>query len=133
MKNWDGNGEFDPESRSTRSIRDDRYSYIVRFPNMDANNRPLSPEQLMTPASREFYDLKKDPWEQNNLIHDERFADEIGKLANRMKAYGLETMDPRFTGDLDVFVQTRRYVQMRKNLGYGDTLKLPYEKAALSN
>ena len=135
-RNWmmtglEWHGEFDPESRSTRSIRDDRYSYIVRYRNVDEDNRPLSRRELMTPVTKEFYDLKKDPWEQVNLIDDPRYSDKFRKLDERMKAYGLETNDPRMTGKMGLFNETRQYVQMRKRIGYEDTLELPFEEAAL--
>ena len=39
-------GEFDPESRSCRSIRDDRYAYVVRYDNVDEQGKPLDNEAL---------------------------------------------------------------------------------------
>lgn len=130
-RNWmmtglEWHGEFDPETRSSRTIRNDRYSYIVRYHNVDKSNLPLSRKELVKPHQKEFYDLKNDPWEQNNLIDDPRYAGEVEKLARQMRAYGHQTGDPRVTGKLDIFIKSRQYVQMRKRLGYGETTKLPF-------
>lgn len=134
-RNWmmtglEWHGEFDPESRSTRSLRNDRYSYIVRYKNVDNFGNPLSSPELIDPYAKEFYDLTNDPWEQKNLIDDPRYAGDIEKLAEQMRSYGLATRDPRSTGELDIFIQTRRYVQMRKKMGYENTLNLPFDRAA---
>ena len=56
-------GEFDPESRSCRSIRDDRYAYVVRYNHGDHRGKPLDYEASMKPSKIELYDLKKDPWQ----------------------------------------------------------------------
>ena len=131
-RNWmmtglEWHGEFDPETRSSRSIRNDWYSYIVKFRNVDDANDALSNQELTEPFQREFYDLMVDPWEQKNLIDDPRHAAEIEKLEMQMRAYALETGDPRFTGDMDIFRQTREYVQKRKRIGYEETLTLPFD------
>ena len=55
-------GEFDPESRSCRSIRDDRYAYVVRYANVNKQGKPLDNEALMEPSKIEFFDLEEDPW-----------------------------------------------------------------------
>ncbi len=133
MTGLEWHGEFDPESRSTRSIRNDRYSYIVRYRNVDNSGSPLSGRELMDPHAKEFYDLTDDPWEQKNLIDDPRYDSDIKELAEQMRSYGEATQDPRFTGELDIFIQTRRYVQMRKKMGYENTLKLPFDKAAFQS
>ena len=73
-----------------------------------------------------------DPWEQKNLIDDPRYDSDSKKLAEQMRSYGQATQDPRFTGELDFFIQTR-YVQMRKKMGYEKTLKLPFDKAAFQS
>ena len=88
MTGLEWHGEFDPESRSTRSIRNDRYSYIVRFRNVDNSGSPLSDRELMDPYAKEFYDLTDDPWEQKNLIDDPRYDSDIKKLADQMRSYG---------------------------------------------
>ena len=57
-------GEFDPVSRSSRSICDDRYAYVVLYSNVDAQGKPLYNAEMIKPAKVEFYDLKSDPWQQ---------------------------------------------------------------------
>lgn len=126
MTGLEWHGEFDPDSRSTRTIRNDRFSYILRFRNVDAHGAPLSNAELVIPYQREFYDLREDPWEQQNLVDDPRYAEQIKALDNQMRHYALETNDPRFTGEMDAFRRTRDYVQKRKRIGYEDTLDLPF-------
>jgi uncharacterized sulfatase len=47
-------GEFDPASRSCRSIRDDRYAYLVRYANVDDQGRPLDTAALVKPVKAEL-------------------------------------------------------------------------------
>lgn len=42
----------------------------------------------------EFYDLNADPYEMENLIHDEYYGDELTRLQDRLFAWMLETRDP---------------------------------------
>ena len=80
-------GEFDPESRSCRAIRDDRYAYVVRYDNVDGQGKPLDNKALMKPSKIEFYDLEKDPWQMNDLADDPKVADGK-KTAGRQAAEG---------------------------------------------
>ncbi|MCG6190496.1 sulfatase family protein [Maribellus maritimus] len=121
-------GEFDPDSRSSRSIRDDRFAYIVSYNNVDENGLPLTNIESIKPAKVEFYDLINDPWQLNDLSKDPAFADDMQRLANEFRQYGMLTKDPRVTGEMDIFTDTRQYVQKRKRIGYGKTLMLPFSK-----
>ena len=67
-------GEFDPESRSCRSIRDDRYAYLVRYANVDGQGQPLDTAALVMPVKEELYDLEKDPWQLHDLASDPAMA-----------------------------------------------------------
>ncbi|TWU67339.1 sulfatase [Crateriforma conspicua] len=113
-------GEFDPDSRSSRSIRNDRFSYIVRYGNA---NGP----QWTHPIAKEFYEVANDPWEQHNLIDDPQYSDDVASLSSQLEQYQRQTGDPRVTGDQYIFRKTRDYVQKRKRVGYGRTLTLPFE------
>ncbi|EMI57751.1 sulfatase family protein [Rhodopirellula sallentina] len=113
-------GEFDPASRSSRSIRNDRFSYIVRYGNIGGS-------QWATPIAKEFYDVANDPWEQHNLIDDPQYTDDIASLSSQLEQYQRQTGDPRITDDQDIFRRTRDYVQKRKRVGYDQTLTLPFE------
>jgi uncharacterized sulfatase len=121
-------GEFDPESRSCRSIRDDRYAYVVRYANVDEQGKPLDNKALMKPSTIEFYDLEKDPWQMNDLAEDPRFADEKKRLADKLRRVGMESGDPRMTGEIDLFRKTRQYVQKRKRMGYQKSGSLPFDE-----
>lgn len=57
-------------------IRNDRYKYVRRFYEID-----------------EFYDLKADPKELHNLIHDPRRKDMISYMRDKMLSFYMETCD----------------------------------------
>ncbi|MEO1013535.1 MAG: sulfatase, partial [Bacteroidota bacterium] len=119
-------GEFDPISRSSRSIRDNRFAYVVHYNNVDENGVHLTKEEAIKPVKTEFYDLQNDPWQLTDLKTDPEYSDTMETLAKKLHQNGIRTKDPRFTGEMDIFIKTRQYVQKRKKLGYGETLKLPY-------
>ncbi|MCU0784549.1 MAG: sulfatase-like hydrolase/transferase [Verrucomicrobia bacterium] len=124
-------GEFDPVSRSSRSIRDDRYAYSLLYNNVDGQGKPLDREAWMKPAKIEFYDLQNDPWQLNNLADDPKYADEKKRLADKLFNVGKQSGDPRVTGQMDLvdlFQQTRQYVQKRKHMGYTKSGNLPFDE-----
>jgi uncharacterized sulfatase len=111
-------GEVDPESRSSRTIRDDRYAYLVRYANVDTHGQPLDAAALVKPVKEELYDLEQDPWQLHDLAGNPAVAAEQRRLATELREAGTRRGDPRFTGDMAVFVNTRSYVQKRKQMGY---------------
>ena len=121
-------GEFDPESRSCRSIRDDRYAYLVRYANVDGQGKPLDTAALVKPVKEEFYDLEKDPWQLHDLADDPTVGAERKRLATRLREEGTRRGDPRFTSDMALFAKTRAYVQKRKKIGYSETADLPFDE-----
>lgn len=121
-------GELDPASRSCRSIRDDRYASIVRYANVDGQGRPLDAAALVRPVKEEFYDLDKDPWQLHDLAGDPAVAVEQKRLANQLREEGSRGGDPRFTGEMALFVKTRAYVQKRKQIGYDKAVALPFDE-----
>jgi len=122
-------GEFDPESRSCRSIRDDGYAYVVRYNNVDDRGKSLENEALIKPAKVEFYHLEEDPWQMNDLANAPKVADEKKRLAEKLRKVGIESGDPRVTGEMDLFRKTRQYVQKRKQMGYKKSGSLPFNDA----
>lgn len=119
-------GEFDPVSSTFRTIRDDNYAYIVRYDNVDVKGEILSGDKAIQPARTEFYDLIKDPWQLNDLIDNPKYTNEKRKLAKKLQEFGMQTKDPRVTGDMEIFIKTRQYVQKRKRIGYSKTIQLPF-------
>ena len=92
-----------------RCIRTEQYKYIINFEFNTAYDAPADIQRgeiyltniddYMQPRPRyELYDLKDDPWEQNNLAEDagmQPVRDELhGRLADWMK----ETEDPLLDG-----------------------------------
>ncbi len=112
-------GEFDPASRSHRTFRNDRFAYIVRYGNS------LPPGDSMTPDAEiigeELYDMEKDPWQRNSLVGNPEYTKILAELQAGLREYALETGDPRFTGKMKVFRETRNFVQDRKRRGYEKT------------
>lgn len=121
-------GEFDPQSRSCRSIRDDRYAYLVRYANVDGQGKPLDTAALVKPVQEEFYDLEKDPWQLHDLVDDPAVAAEQKRLADQLREECARRGDPRFTAEMALFVKTRAYVQKRKKIGYSETGALPFDE-----
>jgi uncharacterized sulfatase len=121
-------GEFDPTSRSCRSIRDDRYAYLVRYANVDGQGQPLETAALVKLVKEEFYDLEKDPWQFHDLVGDPAVAAEQKRLADQLREECARRGDPRFTAEMALFVKTRAYVQKRKKIGYSKTGAIPFDE-----
>ncbi len=115
-------GEFDPVSRSSRAIRDSRYAYIVNYGNIPGTEPDpllrLRDLPLLPRPDEELFDLEKDPWQMQNVIDDPEYAEVKERLKAKLKAYQLETNDPRATGEMKIFEETRQFVQKRKRAGY---------------
>jgi len=109
-------GEFDPVSRSHRTYRNERYAYIVRYSNSLKPSDDMAPDAEIT--GEELYDLEKDPWQRTNLFANPEYASVLADLKAGLKAYALKTGDPRFTGKMKIFRETRDFVQERKRGGY---------------
>ncbi|MDG1302468.1 MAG: sulfatase [Opitutae bacterium] len=84
--------EWHTQPKTYRTIRDQRYAYIVKYPNAE---RPELIEEL--------YDLENDLWQEQNLIHNPEYAAIKERLKAKMHSHGRETGDPRTTGELDLF------------------------------
>ena len=51
----------------------------------------------------EFYDLKKHPWQMNNLADAPEYAEQIEALRDRMEGVMEKTFDPRLTDAFDFY------------------------------
>lgn len=141
-------GEEDPVNLAARTIRDERYQYIVNYglgPRRKAEAARQRPDseyartaetgdeiELVTkhpnhPAVRPFtklfvdprpreelYDCETDPWQLNNLADSPAYAAIKAKLKAQLEAYQRKTGDPRITGEMGIFDQTRAFVLNRK-------------------
>ncbi|WP_205966298.1 sulfatase [Parapedobacter sp. SGR-10] len=112
-------GDVDPASKSFRAITTDTYAYIVNY----SNDRPVEPytDPAAEIASEELYDMGNDRWQGKNLIGNTAHEKTRQELKNKLTNYALKTGDPRFTGDMSTFRETRKYVQERKKNGYKNT------------
>jgi N-sulfoglucosamine sulfohydrolase len=107
-------GEFDPERRTARTIRTDQYACIMRYDNDEdgTDGRPVEPSAV------ELYDIKNDPWQETDLSARAEYRDIRKKLSRQLINFGRQTDDPRMTGEMKVFRETRLFVQERKRGGY---------------
>ncbi len=80
--------------------------------------KPFVPLLASPPTPEELYDLEKDPWQTRNLIENPEYVRVKEQLKAKLKAYQLETNDPRVTGEMRIFEETRQFVQDRKRAGY---------------
>ncbi|MBI1355238.1 MAG: sulfatase-like hydrolase/transferase [Acidobacteria bacterium] len=79
---------------------------------------PLAAAYAGGAAAEELFDLEKDPWQLHNVADDPAYAEIKTRLQETLRAYQLETGDPRATGSMEIFDQTRQFVQERKHNGY---------------
>jgi len=107
-------GEFDPERKTARTIRTDRYSCIMWYDGDEdgTGGRPLEPSAI------ELYDIENDPWQEADLSTKAEYRDIRERLSQQLINFGRQTGDPRMTGDMKIFRQTRLFVQERKRGGY---------------
>ena len=101
---------------------------MVRYANVDEQGKPLDNNALIKPSKVEFYDLEKDPWQMNDLADEPKVAVEKRRLADKLRNVGMESGDPRVTGEMDLFRKTRQYVQKRKRIGYKKSGSLPFDE-----
>ncbi len=86
-----------PKVFPSRSIRNERFKYIVNFNSVDVYKEnmgenpyinefiKIGAESFPNKPYEEFYDLDNDPYELNNLINKNHFEKEIGELKQQLK------------------------------------------------
>ncbi len=106
-----------------RAIRTNRYKYIRNF-----GQRPLVflPRDIWDgPAGEEMrdeyygsprpeeelYDLEADPWEQNNVINEQTYAEVAAQLRQRVRQWMIETNDPLLYGDIPPTAKQRERLE----------------------
>lgn len=106
---------FHTSYEPVRCIRTERYKYIRFFDNgynklnySNIDNSPLktflNEHQLIeyTKPLEALYDLFFDPTENNNVIHEARYEDVIGKLRSELEAIMAKTQDPLLDGPIEI-------------------------------
>ncbi|MDR0901606.1 MAG: sulfatase [Opitutaceae bacterium] len=115
-------GELPPFSSAARAIRDERYHYIVNHAVRPANRTPPgrgAPKTLKPGETwEELYDCETDPWQLANLAASPAHAETKARLKKQLRDYQLQTRDPRATGDMKIFDETRALVEGRKKNNY---------------
>ena len=115
-----------------RSVRDKRYKLIWNMtPNADymekhmmnsktwtywlygdENVKKLADRYVRRPEF-EFYDIKKDPWELNNLASDRKHAKRIAKMKQELERWMKQQKDLGI--EMDAYDHPQRRVQLRQN------------------
>jgi uncharacterized sulfatase len=93
---------------------------VTRHPNHPAAR--MFTELFVNPRPREeLYDCETDPWELRNLATSPEHTAVKARLRAQLEAYQRQTKDPRITGEMAIFEQTRKFVLNRKfgEGGYG--------------
>jgi uncharacterized sulfatase len=115
-------GELPPHSSAARAIRDERHHYIVNHGIRPPNRTPAGRGAPATLAPgeiwEELYDCETDPWQLTNLAASPAHAETKARLKKQLRAYQLQTRDPRATGDMKLFDETRALVERRKKNNY---------------
>ena len=106
---------IDQRERWTTTARIDRHPEhpaVKKFVTLFASPRPRE----------ELYDSEADPWQLNNIADSPAHAAVKARLKAQLEAYQRQTRDPRITGDMKIFDETRAFVNQRKYGagGYGE-------------
>ncbi len=93
---------------------------VTRHPNHPAV-RPFTALFVDPRPREELYDCEADPWQLHNLAAAPELAAVKARLRAQLEAYQRQTKDPRITGEMATFEQTRKFVLDRKfgAAGYG--------------
>ncbi len=124
------------ESGYARAVTDGHFKYIaVRYPDvvvqqMENGTMQYAPNQLNTFKQAhsqiaiqhfphyfdqdQLYDLKNDPYEQNNLANNPDYAEELQRLKNALQEK-LNTFSHPFNLDPIPFMKTKEYEHMAQN------------------
>jgi len=99
----------------------DEFSLIANHPEHPAVKRFYALGAAPRPHE-ELYDCEADPWQIKNLADLPEWADMKARLKAQLEAYQRQTGDPRITGEMTIFNQTREFVLRRKfgPGGYGE-------------
>ena len=111
-----------PDSEYTRTAATaDEIELIDRHPEHPAVKKFVT--LFASPRPREeLYDSEADPWQLNNIADSPAHAAVKARLKAQLESYQRQTRDPRITGDMKIFDETRAFVNQRKYGagGYGE-------------
>ena len=127
----DENGNPDPGV----AYHDIDYSPSLQYlydHRVDEQVMPLLEASTARRPAMELYDIHKDPYCLVNLAENGRYQDIREDLHGKLKAYLIETEDPRLVGeDPDIFESYKRYAHIRNfpkpdwaEEGFADTSKI---------
>lgn len=103
-----------PDSEYARTAEtDDEVGLVLKHPHHPAVRKFT--ELFVDPRPREeLYDCETDPWELRNVAALPEYAAVKARLRSQLETYQRQTKDPRITGDMAIFEQTRKFVLNRK-------------------
>lgn len=91
----------------------DEIALVTKHPNHPAV-QPFVKLFVEPRPREELYDCQQDPWELNNVADSPAYSEVKARLKARLEAYQRQTGDPRITGEMEIFNQTRAFVLKRK-------------------
>lgn len=115
--------------RPMRGIRTNEYSYVQNFEDgpevyisVDAHLSPSGEEVrdacYVPNKPEEFYDLKKDPMEQHNVIDDPAYQTIINQFRLKVANWMSETGDPLLTGPIKGHGSSRWANEIKEGRAY---------------
>jgi len=87
--------------------------YLLEHQNED-EIAPLFDLAFAKRPEVELYDLKKDPYQMNNVAEDSEYADAKAKMHDRLVKYLTDTGDPRVTGGELKWLNAEYFAEMDK-------------------
>ena len=87
--------------------------------------KPLFDLSFSKRPAEELYDLKSDPYQMNNIVNQEQYAQQRKNMVNLLDNYLLKNGDPRTSGTETIWDQAEYYMDRDKNPRPGeDAIKL---------
>ena len=77
----------------------------------DPKVKPLYEQAFLKRPAEELYDLKKDPYQMNNVASDAGYAEIKSELSNKLEGYLKETKDPRVLGKEIIWDRQAYYLE----------------------
>jgi hypothetical protein len=78
----------------------------------DPNVKSLYKHAFLKRPAEELYDLKKDPYQMNNIAYKEEYEIIKNAISQKLDKYLIETEDPRVLGEKIIWDSTTYYMKI---------------------
>ncbi len=109
-----------PDAQFAKNAAHDDYKILLGKHPDHPTLRPFLPLLVDAPQREELYDCLADPFQLQNSATEPEYAAVKAQLKAQLETYQRQTKDPRITGEMGLFTETRATVQDRKRRGYKD-------------